>query len=180
MDKVLILDFGGQYTQLIARRVRELRVYSEIHPFHMPAAEIRAFRPKALILSGSPASIYQPNAPRPDTGILDLGVPVLGICYGLCILADFCGGEVSRAARREYGPADLLVDRAEDLFTGLPGQGGCSARHVPGAGPYRQLPVCCLPSSGASLLRRPVPPRGRPYAAGERHSGQLPVPGRQV
>ena len=119
MDKVLILDFGGQYTQLIARRVRELRVYSEIHPFSVPVGEIRAFRPKALILSGSPASIYQPNAPRPDAGILDLGVPVLGICYGLCILADFCGGEVSRAAQREYGPADLLVDRAEDLFTGL-------------------------------------------------------------
>ncbi len=120
MDKVLILDFGSQYTQLIARRVRELRVYSEIHPFHMPVAEMLAFRPKALILSGSPASIYQPNAPRPDTGILDLGVPVLGICYGLCVLAEFCGGNVSLAARREYGPADLLVDQAEDLFVGLP------------------------------------------------------------
>jgi GMP synthase (glutamine-hydrolysing) len=121
MDRVLILDFGGQYTQLIARRVRELRVYSEIHPFQMPLREIQAFRPCALILSGSPASIYDPKAPRPDPGILDLGIPVLGICYGLCILADFCGGEVSRAARREYGPADLLVDRAEDLFAGLPG-----------------------------------------------------------
>ncbi len=119
MDKVLILDFGGQYTQLIARRVRELRVYSEIHPFSMPAAEIRAFRPKALILSGSPASIYQPNAPRPDTGILDMDVPILGICYGLCVLADFCGGEVSRAAQREFGPADLLVDQAGDLFADL-------------------------------------------------------------
>ena len=121
MDKVLILDFGGQYTQLIARRVRELRVYSEIHPFQMPLAEISAFRPSALILSGSPASIYDPKAPRPDPGILDLGVPVLGICYGLCILADSCGGEVSRATRREYGPAELLVDRSEDLFAGLPG-----------------------------------------------------------
>ncbi|HSB81930.1 MAG TPA: glutamine-hydrolyzing GMP synthase [Candidatus Methylomirabilis sp.] len=121
MDKVLILDFGGQYTQLIARRVRELGVYSEIQPFRMPLHEIRAFQPTALILSGSPASIYDPTAPRPDPGILDLGVPVLGICYGLCILADLSGGEVSRAARREYGPADLLVDRGEDLFAGLPG-----------------------------------------------------------
>src|SRR5574337_895551 len=119
MDRVLILDFGGQYTQLIARRVRELRVYSEIHPFHMPLAEIRAFRPKALILSGSPASIYQPNAPKPDAGILDLDVPILGICYGLCVLADFCGGDVSRAAQREFGPADLLVDQAGDLFADL-------------------------------------------------------------
>lgn len=119
MDRVLILDFGSQYTQLIARRVRELRVYSEIHPFHMPVNEIQAFRPKALILSGSPASIYQPNAPKPDPGILDLNLPILGICYGLCVLTDFCGGEVSRAARREYGPANLLVDQAGDLFADL-------------------------------------------------------------
>jgi GMP synthase (glutamine-hydrolysing) len=119
MDRILILDFGSQYTQLIARRVRELRVYSEIHPFHMSLAEIRAFQPKALIFSGSPASIYQPNAPKPDKAILDLGLPILGICYGLCVLADFSGGEVSRAAQREYGPADLLVDRSEDLFRGL-------------------------------------------------------------
>jgi GMP synthase (glutamine-hydrolysing) len=120
MDKILILDFGSQYTQLIARRVRELRVYSEIQPFSMPVPEIRDFRPKALILSGSPASIYQANAPKPDSGILELGVPILGICYGLCVLADFCGGEVSRAAQREFGPADLLLDQAGDLFADLP------------------------------------------------------------
>jgi GMP synthase (glutamine-hydrolysing) len=120
MDKVLILDFGSQYTQLIARRVRELKVYSEIHPFSMPLADIWAFGPTALILSGSPASIYQADAPKPDPGILEMGVPVLGICYGLCVLADFNGGAVSRAARREYGPADLVVDQAEDLFADLP------------------------------------------------------------
>ena len=120
MDKVLILDFGSQYTQLIARRVRELKVYSEIHPYSMSAAEIRAFEPTALILSGSPASIYQADAPRPDPGILDLGVPVLGICYGLCALTVLAGGQVARAARREYGPADLLVDHGEDLFADLP------------------------------------------------------------
>jgi GMP synthase (glutamine-hydrolysing) len=121
MDKILILDFGSQYTQLIARRVRELKVYSEIHPYSVSIAEIRAFRPTALILSGSPASIYQADAPKPDPAILELGIPILGICYGLCVLTDLCGGEVSRAARREYGPADLLVDRAEDLFADLPG-----------------------------------------------------------
>ena len=121
MDKILILDFGSQYTQLIARRVRELKVYSEIHPYSISIAEIRAFRPTALILSGSPASIYQADAPKPDPAILELGVPILGICYGLCVLTDLCGGEVSRAARREYGPADLLVDRAEELFADLPG-----------------------------------------------------------
>jgi GMP synthase (glutamine-hydrolysing) len=120
MDKVLILDFGSQYTQLIARRVRELKVYSEIHPYSMTAAEIRAVEPTALILSGSPASIYQADAPRPDPGILDLGLPVLGICYGLCALTVLAGGHVARAARREYGPADLLVDHGEDLFADLP------------------------------------------------------------
>ena len=120
MDKILILDFGSQYTQLIARRVRELKVYSEIHPYSMPAAEIRAFGPTALILSGSPASIYQVDAPRPDPGILDLGLPVLGICYGLCALTVLAGGQVARAARREYGPADLLIDHGEDLFADLP------------------------------------------------------------
>jgi GMP synthase (glutamine-hydrolysing) len=101
--------------------VRELKVYSEIHPYSMPVAEIRAFHPTALILSGSPASVYQANAPKPDPAILDLGVPILGICYGLCVLTDFHGGGVSRAARREYGPADLLVDRTEDLFADLAG-----------------------------------------------------------
>jgi GMP synthase (glutamine-hydrolysing) len=121
MDKILILDFGSQYTQLIARRVRELKVYSEIHPYSISIAEIRAFRPTALILSGSPASIYQADAPKPDPAILELGIPILGICYGLCVLTDLCGGVVSRAARREYGPADLLVDRAEELFADLPG-----------------------------------------------------------
>jgi GMP synthase (glutamine-hydrolysing) len=120
MDKVLILDFGSQYTQLIARRVRELQVYSEIQPYTVSVDAIRSFAPAALILSGSPASIYQPDAPKPDAKILDLGVPVLGICYGLCVLTDFHGGAVARGSRREYGPAELCVDRGEDLFAGLP------------------------------------------------------------
>ena len=121
MDKILILDFGSQYTQLIARRVRELQVYSEIHPFSMPLEEIRAFGATALILSGSPSSIYAPDAPKPDPAIVSLGIPILGICYGLCVLADLSGGAVSRAPRREYGPAELIVDRAEGLFAAVPG-----------------------------------------------------------
>jgi GMP synthase (glutamine-hydrolysing) len=119
MDKVLILDFGSQYTQLIARRVRELQVYSEIQPYSVTPEAIRRFAPTALILSGSPASIYQPDAPKPDPAILELGVPILGICYGLCVLTDLHGGTVARAGHREYGPAELSVDRSEDLFAGL-------------------------------------------------------------
>ena len=122
MDRILILDFGSQYTQLIARRVRELKVYCEIHPYRMAAEAIRAFKPAGVILSGSPASIYQPDAPQSTPALWELGVPVLGICYGLCVAAQQHGGVVARAERREYGRADLHVDDKGDLFAGLAGR----------------------------------------------------------
>ena len=122
MDRILILDFGSQYTQLIARRVRELKVYCEIHPYRMAAEAIRAFKAAGVILSGSPASIYQPDAPQSTPALWELGVPVLGICYGLCVAAQQHGGAVARAERREYGRADLHVDDKGDLFAGLAGR----------------------------------------------------------
>jgi len=106
-QKILILDFGSQTTQLIARRVREARVYCEIHPCTMTLAEIKRFNPRGVILSGGPASVYAPDAPSMDKGILDLGVPILGICYGMQIITHLLGGRVARGERREYGPAQL-------------------------------------------------------------------------
>ena len=122
MDRILILDFGAQYTQLIARRVRELHVYCEIWPYNAPVERVRAFGPQGIILSGSPASVYEEGAPISTPALWDLGQPTLGICYGLCVIAQQHGGTVSRAARREYGRAELQVDDAADLFAGLGGR----------------------------------------------------------
>ncbi|MBE3112796.1 MAG: gamma-glutamyl-gamma-aminobutyrate hydrolase family protein, partial [Acidobacteria bacterium] len=107
MQKVLILDFGSQYTQLIARKVRELGVYSEILPFSTPLAAIRKEKPAALILSGGPQSVYGKGAPHPAKGVFDLGVPVLGICYGVQLMAYSLGGKVVPSKEREYGFAAL-------------------------------------------------------------------------
>jgi GMP synthase (glutamine-hydrolysing) len=109
---VLIVDFGSQYTQLIARRTRELSVYSEIVSCLTPAEELRAKKPVAIILSGGPSSVYDPGAPKLPEGLLELGVPVLGICYGAQLLAHALGGKVERSQSREYGAARLLIDGA--------------------------------------------------------------------
>jgi GMP synthase (glutamine-hydrolysing) len=116
---LLVLDFGSQYTQLIARRVRELGVYSEIHRFDYSIERIQQACPVGIILSGGPMSVYEPDAPKPDPRVFDLGIPILGICYGLQLFADRFGGKVNSAARREYGKADLQMDSHDDLFKGL-------------------------------------------------------------
>ncbi|MFZ2447919.1 MAG: glutamine-hydrolyzing GMP synthase [Syntrophobacteraceae bacterium] len=115
-ERVLILDFGSQYTQLIARRVRESHVYCEIHPFNMPIESVRDFKPKGIILSGGPSSVHDEGAPLADLGLFDLGVPILGICYGMQLLAHQLGGAVEKADRREYGPAAVDIDFPGDLF----------------------------------------------------------------
>ncbi len=106
---VLVLDYGAQYTQLIARRIRESHVYCEIHPCTLPLAEIRRRAPRALVLSGGPQSVYDPASPQSDPGIFSLGVPVLGICYGEQLMAHQLGGRVAASAHREYGAATLVV-----------------------------------------------------------------------
>jgi len=119
---ILILDFGGQYTQLIARRVREAKVYCEIHPYHLSLDRVRQMRPEGIILSGGPASVYAAGAPMLDADALDVPVPFLGICYGMGVLLQLSDGVVARTDRREFGSAQLVVDDAHDLFAGfLPG-----------------------------------------------------------
>ncbi len=118
-DTVIILDFGSQFAQLIARRVRELNIYSELLPHDTPWAEIQRRRPKAIILSGGPASVYDEGAPLPDPAIWAGGIPVLGICYGLQLMAHQLGGEVVASAKREYGPASIEITSSEGLFRGM-------------------------------------------------------------
>ena len=118
-EKVLVLDFGGQYNQLIARRVRELNVYCEMHPYTMSLDAIRAMQPKAIVFTGGPSSVYNDGAPRVDKGIFDLGVPILGICYGCQLIAYTLGGKVEHAETREYGRQDAVYDKSSPLFKGL-------------------------------------------------------------
>lgn len=118
-NKILILDFGSQYTQLIARRIRECNVYCEIHPFNMSPEAVREFDPAGIILSGGPKSVYEPAAPLPDPAVLEMNIPILGICYGLQLISLHYRGSVARAARREYGRATLHIDDHRDLFKGI-------------------------------------------------------------
>jgi len=115
-ELVLILDFGAQYTQLIARRVREQRVYCEIHPCTISFDQIRAMAPRAIILSGGPASVYADGAPTVDPRVFELGVPILGICYGLQLIAHLLGGKVEPASAREYGHARVVVEKNEGIL----------------------------------------------------------------
>lgn len=119
---VLVVDFGAQYAQLIARRVREAHVYSELVPHSMPVDEMLAKDPKAIILSGGPASVYEPGAPDIDKKIFDAGVPVLGICYGFQVMANELGGKVDKAALGEYGKTEAVIDDAQGVLAGSPAE----------------------------------------------------------
>ncbi len=110
---VLVVDCGGQYAQLIARRIREARVYSELVPHTIPASAARARRPLALVLTGGPASVYADDAPQIDQGLYELGVPVLGICYGMQLMARDLGGAVERTGVSEFGRTELRADEGE-------------------------------------------------------------------
>ena len=115
---VIVLDFGSQYNQLIARRIRENKVYCEILPYNTSASEIASLSPKGIFLSGGPSSVYGLGAPKCDPEIFNLGIPVLGICYGMQLMSHILGGKVEPALTREYGLANLVSDEAASLFNG--------------------------------------------------------------
>ena len=122
-EKILVLDYGSQYTQLIARALRELGAYCEIRPHDLPDADIAAFAPRGIVLSGGPESALEPDAPELSDAALDAGVPTLGVCYGMQALAAKLGGELQASARREYGPAMIRRERESVLLDGAFGDG---------------------------------------------------------
>jgi len=129
VDEIVVLDYGGQYSQLIARRVRDCGVFSELLPHHVPLQEVAARKPRGIILSGGPASVYAEGAPPLDLGLLELGVPVMGICYGMQLLVHTLGGRVEQAEVGEFGRSDLHVSEAGVLLAGLPREQTCWMSH---------------------------------------------------
>lgn len=118
-EKIIILDFGSQTTQLIARRIREQKVYSEIHPFSISIEELKELKPSGIVLSGGPCSVYDSDAPHSNPEVLDMGVPILGICYGAQLMMQQLGGSVEKAEKREFGKAELSIEYTAGLFAGL-------------------------------------------------------------
>ncbi len=174
-DEVVVLDYGGQYSQLIARRVRELGVFSELLPHHVGVEEIARRRPKGLILSGGPASVYAPGAPRLDPALLELGIPVLGICYGMQALVLTLGGRVEGAEVGEFGRSTLTVSEAAGgCWPARRAEQTCWMSHrdtvfeaPPGFTRARALERVAGRRGGgrrARHLRHPVPSRGRPHS----------------
>ena len=147
-DTVVILDFGSQYSQLIARRVREQHVFCRLEPCTLPLSELRALAPRAVILSGGPASVWSEGAPDYDAGLLELGVPVLGICYGMQLLARMMGGTVARGGSGEYGPATIEVVDRDSLFE------SCAAREP--VWMSHGDTVTALPAGAAATARTPA------------------------
>ena len=129
-ELILIIDFGGQYNQLIARRVREKHVYCEVHPCTISIDKIRELNPKGIIFTGGPASIYEENAPKCDSEVFTLGLPILGICYGMQFMSYTLGGSVKRALKREYGQMEATLDVNSKLFSSLNEKNVCLMSHT--------------------------------------------------
>lgn len=128
-EKVIVIDFGGQYNQLVARRVREAHVYCEIFSYRTPLEEIRAMKPLGIIMTGGPNSCYEPGAATCSPELFELGIPVLGLCYGAQLMSQVLGGKVERAANREYGHTDITLDTTSPMFAGIPEKTTCWMSH---------------------------------------------------
>ncbi len=174
VQEIVVLDYGGQYSQLIARRVRDCGVFSELLPHHVPLEQIAARKPRGIILSGGPASVYADGAPPLDRGLLELGVPVMGICYGMQLLVHTLGGRVEQAEVGEFGRSELHVAEPGVLLAGMPREQTCWMSHrdtvfEPPPGFTRARILERLAGGRgrrprARDLRDPVPPRGRAHA----------------
>ena len=183
-DRVVILDFGSQYTQLIARRLRELQVYSEILPPRTSVASLRVRRPRGIVLSGGPDSVYAKGAPTCDPALFGLGVPVLGICYGMQLMGHLLGGEVKGAGSREFGHAEFERKDGSRLLDGVSSPTNVWMSHgdsilapsarVHGHRGHPQHAHRGHRGRAPRPLRDPVPPRGEPHRRGQEGPGQLP------
>ena len=164
-DEVVVLDYGGQYSQLIARRVRECGVFSELLPHHVGAAEVARRQPKGVILSGGPASVYAEGAPKLEQELLELGVPVLGICYGMQLLARELGGTVQGAEIGEFGRSQLTVGETGRLLAGTPAEQTCwmSHRDTVFAAPPGFTPLAS--STASPVAAWTIPPSSSTYSA---------------
>lgn len=129
-EMIIVLDFGGQYNQLIARRVRECNVYCEVHPYTLPLEKIKEMNPKGIIFTGGPNSVYKEESPRCSKEIFDLGIPVLGICYGAQLMSYLLGGEVATAPVSEYGKTEVEVDTTSKLYEGVSPKTICWMSHT--------------------------------------------------
>ena len=129
MDTIVVLDFGSQYSHLICRRIREANVYCELLPYNTPAKVLQEIKPKGVIFSGGPASVYSKHSPKPDKKVFQLGFPILGICYGHQIIIDNFGGKIKKTIGREYGRADLVIDDKSDLFSSMDNKIKCWMSH---------------------------------------------------
>ena len=129
-ELIIVLDFGGQYNQLIARRVRECNVYCEVHPYTLTLEEIKAKNPKGIIFTGGPNSVYEKDSPKCGKEIFDLGIPILGICYGSQVMAHLLGGSVKAAPVSEYGKTEVAMDTSSKLLEGISERSICWMSHT--------------------------------------------------
>ncbi|MGI6669027.1 MAG: glutamine-hydrolyzing GMP synthase [Acetivibrionales bacterium] len=160
-ELVIVLDFGGQYNQLVARRVRDLNVYCEVFPFSTSAEKIRHLKPKGIIFAGGPASVLDPDAPFCDKELFDLGIPIFGICYGMQLMCEMLGGKVDKAGLSEYGKTDIRTDEESELFRGIGPETACWMSHTFSVGQMPQgfkrtayshaCPVAAMENAGRKL-----------------------------